>query len=138
MQSFFFFQAEDGIRDVAVTGVQTCALPILHRPPAQVAAFDESPHTSGHMAELMVMSCRQLEPLFIGQCNKSLGLLLMECEWLLHIDVASAFQANPRNIEMAFRRRRDVDNVWSGVTQKISQVAVIPFDREPLVELPCH
>src|SRR2546429_4346831 len=24
----FFFQAEDGIRDVAVTGVQTCALPI--------------------------------------------------------------------------------------------------------------
>src|SRR5256886_2863318 len=29
---FFFFQAEDGIRDLTVTGVQTCALPILvHR-----------------------------------------------------------------------------------------------------------
>src|SRR2546430_11252061 len=28
---FFFFQAEDGIRDLTVTGVQTCALPIsLH------------------------------------------------------------------------------------------------------------
>src|SRR5438876_7308446 len=26
---FFFFQAEDGIRDGRVTGVQTCALPIL-------------------------------------------------------------------------------------------------------------
>src|SRR5439155_7904382 len=26
---FFFFQAEDGIRDGHVTGVQTCALPIL-------------------------------------------------------------------------------------------------------------
>src|SRR5260370_30029878 len=26
--SFFFFQAEDGIRDSSVTGVQTCALPI--------------------------------------------------------------------------------------------------------------
>src|SRR5262249_56514300 len=26
---FFFFQAEDGIRDWSVTGVQTCALPIL-------------------------------------------------------------------------------------------------------------
>ena len=25
----FFFQAEDGIRDTSVTGVQTCALPIL-------------------------------------------------------------------------------------------------------------
>src|SRR5256886_4639150 len=27
----FFFQAEDGIRDLTVTGVQTCALPILPR-----------------------------------------------------------------------------------------------------------
>src|SRR2546427_8505104 len=29
---FFFFQAEDGIRDLTVTGVQTCALPILFEP----------------------------------------------------------------------------------------------------------
>src|SRR5437879_13906632 len=28
MEFFFFFQAEDGIRDTSVTGVQTCALPI--------------------------------------------------------------------------------------------------------------
>src|SRR2546429_6250073 len=33
---FFFFQAEDGIRDVAVTGVQTCALPIY---PARRTVF---------------------------------------------------------------------------------------------------
>src|SRR2546430_13651811 len=30
----FFFQAEDGIRDLTVTGVQTCALPIL--PPVEL------------------------------------------------------------------------------------------------------
>src|SRR5256885_13240315 len=29
---FFFFQAEDGIRDYKVTGVQTCALPISMSP----------------------------------------------------------------------------------------------------------
>src|SRR5256885_7726391 len=29
---FFFFQAEDGIRDYKVTGVQTCALPIYAAP----------------------------------------------------------------------------------------------------------
>src|SRR5688500_19726611 len=29
MLNFFLFQAEDGIRDYKVTGVQTCALPIL-------------------------------------------------------------------------------------------------------------
>src|SRR5256884_3640763 len=31
VRAVFFFQAEDGIRDVAVTGVQTCALPISVR-----------------------------------------------------------------------------------------------------------
>src|SRR6266496_6086349 len=31
MLMFFFFQAEDGIRDLYVTGVQTCALPISRR-----------------------------------------------------------------------------------------------------------
>ena len=49
---FFFFQAEDGIRDYKVTGVQTCALPIwsmvvivqyffpVHRTTAQSLVFD--------------------------------------------------------------------------------------------------
>src|SRR5207248_8733885 len=36
---FFFFQAEDGIRDRTVTGVQTCALPIFGVP--LVHALDE-------------------------------------------------------------------------------------------------
>src|SRR2546421_5298495 len=31
IRCFFFFQAEDGIRDLIVTGVQTCALPIWKR-----------------------------------------------------------------------------------------------------------
>src|SRR6266853_6608468 len=35
MLIFFFFQAEDGIRDLTVTGVQTCALPILERETAR-------------------------------------------------------------------------------------------------------
>src|SRR6266542_3182609 len=34
---FFFFQAEDGIRDATVTGVQTCALPILARADVGIA-----------------------------------------------------------------------------------------------------
>src|SRR6266487_374424 len=35
---FVFFQAEDGIRGGRVTGVQTCALPILGRSPVRVSA----------------------------------------------------------------------------------------------------
>src|SRR5438034_3603288 len=49
---FFFFQAEDGIRDHCVTGVQTCALPISWRRAATRAAIDvrlagESAETEG-------------------------------------------------------------------------------------------
>src|SRR2546426_12542078 len=40
---FFFFQAEDGIRDYKVTGVQTCALPIS-RPEAGLPAAVQLGH----------------------------------------------------------------------------------------------
>src|SRR5689334_25138680 len=43
---FFFFQAEDGIRDGTVTGVQTCALPILVAPIA--ASRGPRPRRKGH------------------------------------------------------------------------------------------
>src|SRR3712207_4008191 len=36
---FFFFQAEDGIRDIGVTGVQTCALPIYNDSADKSARF---------------------------------------------------------------------------------------------------
>src|SRR2546430_13117769 len=41
--SFFFFQAEDGIRDLTVTGVQTCALPIWIRMSAERFRCYEAP-----------------------------------------------------------------------------------------------
>src|SRR5258707_10478865 len=43
---FFFFQAEDGIRDIGVTGVQTCALPIS-RSPSSRALSPGGQHNSG-------------------------------------------------------------------------------------------
>src|SRR2546429_6209223 len=46
---FFFFQAEDGIRDVAVTGVQTCALPIFtSRTPQQAGPHQVLKVNRGH------------------------------------------------------------------------------------------
>src|SRR2546430_17236602 len=42
---FFFFQAEDGIRDLTVTGVQTCALPISRR-----VREDADPYPPGRRA----------------------------------------------------------------------------------------
>src|SRR5947208_13017129 len=45
---FFFFQAEDGIRDDLVTGVQTCALPICDggRLPGRRGSLPPSPRSS--------------------------------------------------------------------------------------------
>src|SRR5216684_6176569 len=55
----FFFQAEDGIRDVAVTGVQTCALPIL----GPERAGDKS-------AERLQVARRQREAVLRGDLGK--------------------------------------------------------------------
>src|SRR5688572_33295391 len=58
---YFFFQAEDGIRDLTVTGVQTCALPIYRggtvhlaiREEAQEAVVEVSDTGIGMTAELL-------------------------------------------------------------------------------------
>src|SRR5256886_11365598 len=52
---FFFFQAEDGIRDLTVTGVQTCALPIFKN---CVAAVKRLPYplTNDHCAGIEVLT----------------------------------------------------------------------------------
>src|SRR5207253_7430379 len=50
---FFFFQAEDGIRDGHVTGVQTCALPILVGAPPAVGR--EGREESGALALLLLL-----------------------------------------------------------------------------------
>src|SRR5256886_5823852 len=56
---FFFFQAEDGIRDLTVTGVQTCALPIS---PFQATLVPDLP-----------VGAMQGEPAFGGDLLTSLG-----------------------------------------------------------------
>src|ERR1022692_1603868 len=49
---FFFFQAEDGIRDYKVTGVQTCALPIYTRDVAPAYQFRYKSDTSRRFWDL--------------------------------------------------------------------------------------
>src|SRR5207344_1965097 len=50
---FFFFQAEDGIRDADVTGVQTCALPIS-RPSSPPGPFERVVERSTELVEEFV------------------------------------------------------------------------------------
>src|SRR5687768_18461213 len=61
---FFFFQAEDGIRDVAVTGVQTCALPIYRpaRNDRREVEGDEEGGVAGDDPECRRLSRRPVFP----------------------------------------------------------------------------
>src|SRR2546430_6128928 len=65
---FFFFQAEDGIRDLTVTGVQTCALPIY-----SVAAVSPSSATAA--------------------CKKKTHYRVLQCEFHLSGQAGGGSQA---------------------------------------------
>src|SRR2546427_648755 len=80
---FFFFQAEDGIRDLTVTGVQTCALPIciapLPSPQALAGGQVAHIHTEHlHLALARLLSVREV----IGLRNPghSVVKLLAPCD----------------------------------------------------------
>src|SRR2546425_1291007 len=85
---FFFFQAEDGIRDKLVTGVQTCALPIFGRQdelrlhvfelPELVLAADESRQLDRQVGETPRQGPYRRKPsrmVKIGQLEDLFGAL---------------------------------------------------------------
>src|SRR3712207_7080618 len=63
---FFLFQAEDGIRDIGVTGVQTCALPIYHSAVDPTASFSringppDRPDGTNNYARLFAARAREV------------------------------------------------------------------------------
>src|SRR5258708_12897707 len=55
---FFFFQAEDGIRDDLVTGVQTCALPIYSFAMPKSTSTAASPDAGTMMLDGLISRCK--------------------------------------------------------------------------------
>src|SRR5207248_5066819 len=70
---FFFFQAEDGIRDRTVTGVQTCALPIFQIPQAvrrgDLDWAGQREHGVGYSLDRNVTRCRSEERRVGKECR---------------------------------------------------------------------
>src|SRR5688500_19610290 len=65
LSCIFFFQAEDGIRDYKVTGVQTCALPIfkgeeLHLLHVKLRAKANAAHVVAYCADDRVVTTEKL------------------------------------------------------------------------------
>src|SRR3712207_2850687 len=92
---FFFFQAEDGIRDIGVTGVQTCAPSDL--PPAGSPADDPAPPPEGAAGGL-VAGTRGLLAAFAGLTSLAvLALLVFSANarhafaWGIHMELTAAF-----------------------------------------------
>src|SRR3712207_8263395 len=72
---FFFFQAEDGIRDIGVTGVQTCALPICVNVGQPVVGDEVVHHRDGtHLRATIAIthldSVGLTPPHFLIQCEE--------------------------------------------------------------------
>src|SRR5215210_8799138 len=76
---FFFFQAEDGIRDTSVTGVQTCALPISPLDPLALSFQLKLLWLSGYLPHLT--SCAECggDTNLAGYSPKSGGALCAAC-----------------------------------------------------------
>src|SRR5205823_7017003 len=78
---FFFFQAEDGIRDKLVTGVQTCALPILGQRAAHLAPHvGAQPRRQRPLGAVLADDRRQVAPVHELHGQEVLAVLLAEFE----------------------------------------------------------
>src|SRR5260370_30490187 len=75
---FFFFQAEDGIRDSSVTGVQTCALPIFDRTfCGQQGKLTENTFSRGNKVKRPGKSQRQQKKYAQRSCERGVSIRVL-------------------------------------------------------------
>src|SRR5207237_5091342 len=99
--TYFFFQAEDGIRDSSVTGVQTCALPI-----SSASLASDSQRTSATLCKARFNLRRSMANSMVFAMNT--------------VQVAS--EASARPIITALTRRSEERRVGKGVKSRWTEV----------------
>src|SRR5256884_212579 len=100
---FFFFQAEDGIRDVAVTGVQTCALPISAECPNNGRAGADLTRVTGGSSSPIVGEPRPGVPLADSCGADAQAALIVDLVGVLTVEEPSI----RRLLELLYHRLRD-------------------------------
>src|SRR2546427_4133043 len=109
---FFFFQAEDGIRDLTVTGVQTCALPISvsTRVSIILAALDRVPEHQPFSAS--TTECQQcpISILFLSGIVTEIELAQIAVQVLLSYMVIHAVDTTLQGCKIALNPVRGNDH----------------------------
>src|SRR2546425_3470149 len=103
--TFFFFQAEDGIRDKLVTGVQTCALPILSPQVERTVSRGRYEQDEFRLIE-QVLSPGDV----VLEVGAGLGLVSAYCAKRLGSSRVFAYEANP-DLEACIRETYSLNEV---------------------------
>src|SRR5216684_4703888 len=119
MGFFFFFQAEDGIRDVAVTGVKTCALPIFK-------------HRAGHDR---IVSYREFQGYNVGARTRA-EQEIARLEFLEELGLARcvgdrSWELSPEHETELRKRQREHDIIKSRSRERQREHGL---DRDPEIE----
>src|SRR2546425_769364 len=124
---FFFFQAEDGIRDKLVTGVQTCALPISHQDEiANKFRTIERDLLRDHSADGEAKKVDLLQPQSV---DERLGVLRHACERRGHFTSRAGDAGIVEDNDFALLGEA-VEDGWVPVVQVASKV-LIEDKRQP-------
>src|SRR6266567_5502143 len=107
---FFFFQAEDGIRDLTVTGVQTCALPISGVPRERILVdpgigFGKTANQNWEVMRRLEELRELGQPVLIGTSRKSF------VGKLLDLPVSARLEGTAATVTAAILRGADVVRV---------------------------
>src|SRR2546430_14774650 len=113
---FFFFQAEDGIRDLTVTGVQTCALPISTQTweSCVYQATDERDFVKNYLGPAMVEQGLRGVHVMVWDHNRD--LIVQRAQTILDDPAAAKYEWG-----IAFHWYED----WPGGTQMYDNVALV-------------
>src|SRR6266568_2834723 len=140
MLFFFFFQAEDGIRDGTVTGVQTCALPICYAgylasnprgvENLAVAEVIEAARVTGGHAHIVHLSSSDALPMIASAQREDVRLTAETCPHYLTLiaeeigDGETACKCSPPIREAANR-----ELLWDGLREQI--LGLVVSDHSP-------
>src|SRR5688500_12427094 len=106
---FFFFQAEDGIRDYKVTGVQTCALPIFSEEGARFSS-----HLDGSSHLLTPEKATDIQ----AQLGSAIAMILDEC-LAYPAETGTARVSMERTLRWAERSRQRMLSLRSGAADGV-------------------